>query len=78
MISYDPRGHTWDSWCRLMDEMFAQQQLGIVPEDQWRDWADGMNGVGYFVDYGIPTHHGFNDWRDWASRLVGIINVRQR
>jgi hypothetical protein len=54
MITYDPRGHTWDSWCALMAELFAQQQLGTVPEERWKDWASGMHGVGYFVNSGVP------------------------
>ena len=45
MITYDPRGHTWESWNALMAELFAQQQLGTVPEEKWKDWASGMQGV---------------------------------
>lgn len=78
MISYDPRGHTWDSWCALMAEQFAPNQLGTAPEDRWREWASGMNGIGYFVESGIPDPRGFESWQDWAAQLSGIISlVRQ-
>lgn len=76
MISYDPRGHTWDSWCALMAEQFASNQLGTVTEDRWQDWAKGMNGIGFFVDTGIPDPRGFNDWQSWAAVLCGIVQQR--
>ena len=75
MIVYDPRGQTWDSWCSLMAELFAAQQLGTVPEEKWQDWANGMQGIGYFANSGIPDATGFASWQDWASRLVGIMSI---
>ena len=32
MITYDPRGMTWDEYCKLMAELFAANQLGYVEE----------------------------------------------
>lgn len=61
---YDPRGHTWDSWCALMAELFAANQLGTAPETQWTDWADGIAGIGRFT--GAPDSRGFATWQDWA------------
>lgn len=75
MIVYDPRGLTWDYYCRLMEELFAPQQLGHVTEDKWRDWVDGMNGIGYFVQSGIPDHRQFATWQEWAENMVGIMNL---
>ena len=75
MISYDPRGHTWDSWCGLMAELFASQQLGTAPEDHWQEWAAGMQGIGYFVQNGVPDARGFTTWQDWAAALCGIMNI---
>jgi hypothetical protein len=75
MITYDPRGQTWDSWVRLMDELFSANQLGTVPEEKWREWAAGMNGIGYFVQSGIPDPRGFNSWQEWAAQVVGIMNI---
>ena len=77
MICYDPRGMTWDQYCKLMEELFASNQLGHVPEEKWRDWVDGMNGIGYFVQSGIPDHRGFADWRDWAKQMCGIMSIQQ-
>ena len=76
MLTYDPRGHTWDSWNALMAELFAQQQLGTVPEERWKDWASGMQGVGYFVNSGVPDPSTFDSWQDWASRLCGIMTIQ--
>ena len=76
MIVYDPRGQTWDNWCALMAELFAAQQLGTVPEAHWQDWANGMQGVGYFVNSGIPDARGFTSWQDWAQRIVGILDIQ--
>jgi hypothetical protein len=59
-----------------MAELFATQQLGTVPETHWRDWADGMQGIGYFVQNGVPDHRGFENWENWAERVVGIMNVQ--
>ena len=75
MITYDPRNMTWDYWCALMAGLFASNQLGTVPEDKWCDWVDGMNGIGYFVQNGIPDHRGFENWQDWASELCGFMNI---
>ena len=75
MIAYDPRDMTWDQYNKLMEELFAANQLGNVPEDKWRDWVDGMNGIGYFVQSGIPDHRGFATWQDWAAQMTGIMNI---
>ena len=75
MIAYDPRGMTWDQYNRLMEELFAAQQLGNVPEDRWRDWVDGLNGIGYFVQSGVPDHRGFAEWQDWAAQMTGIMSI---
>jgi hypothetical protein len=66
---------TWDYYCRLMEELFAANQLGHVPESEWRTWVDGMNGIGYFVMSGIPDHRGFATWQEWASQMVGIMSM---
>ena len=76
MIAYDHRGMTWDQYNKLMEELFAANQLGNVPEDKWRDWVDGMNGIGYFVQSGIPDHRGFATWQDWAAQMTGIMSIQ--
>lgn len=75
MIVYDPRGMTWDYYCKLMAELFAPNQLGFVPEEKWRDWASGLNGIGYFVESGVPDPRSFERWQDWAEQMVGIMSV---
>lgn len=75
MIAYDPRGMTWDQYCKLMEELFSAQQLGHAPEDRWREWVDGMVGIGYFNNSGVPDHRGFKSWQDWAKAVCGIMNV---
>ena len=77
MITYDPRGMSWDKWCSLMAELFAGQQLGTVSEDHWQDWASNMQGIGYFVNSGVPDPRGFENWQSWAERLVGIMTIRK-
>ena len=75
MICYDPRGMNWQQYCGLMNELFAPQQLGMVPEDKWRQWVDGLNGIGYFVQSGVPDHRGFANWQDWATQMSGIMSI---
>lgn len=75
MITYDPRGMTWDQYCKLMEELFAANQLGNVPEEKWRDWVDGMNGIGYFVQSGVPDHRQFDGWEEWAKAMAGIMSI---
>lgn len=58
-----------------MEELFAANQLGNVTEDKWRDWVDGLNGIGYFVQSGVPDHRGFENWRDWANQMTGIMSI---
>ena len=76
MITYDPRGMEWDQYCKLMEELFASNQLGHVPEERWRDWVDGMNGIGYFVQSGMPDHRPFDNWQEWAKAASGIMNIQ--
>jgi len=72
--TYDPRNMTWDQWCALTAEQFAAQQLGTVPEERWKDWVDGMAGIGYFMSFGMPDSRGFETWQDWAQQVMGIVN----
>lgn len=74
--TYDPRYMEWDQWCALTSEQFAAQNLGTAPETEWREWVDGMVGIGYFMDSAVPDSRGFDDWRDWAQMMVGIMSVR--
>jgi len=75
MVTYDPRGMSWEQWVSLMAELFAGQSLGVLPEDKWRDWANAFAGVGYFGSSGCPDSRGFPTWQEWAARLVGIIAI---
>lgn len=68
---YDPRNMTWDYWCARMFEVFAANQLGTVPEANWRQWADGLSGIGRFP--GVPDSRGFNSWQDWAFALNNTL-----
>ena len=76
-ITYDPRNMTWDQWCPLMAEMFAAQQLGTVPVENWKDWVNGMAAIGYFNNSGVPDARLFDNWQDWAQQLVGIMSLEQ-
>ena len=78
MVTYDPRGMEWNFWCPLMAELFAAQQLGTVPEDQWQDWANGVSGIGYFGNSAVPDASFFDNWQDWAQALIGIMSVEAR
>ena len=76
MIIPMPDTNTWNVWCQRMAELFATQQLGTVPEENWQDWASGMQGIGYFVQNGVPDPRGFDVWQDWAERVVGSMNIQ--
>jgi hypothetical protein len=78
MQTYDPRDMEWDYWCALMAELFASNQLGTVTEDRWRDWADGITGIGYFTQSGVPDSRQFDEWRDWALALTNTMNLARR
>ena len=78
MVTYDPREIAWDFWCPLMAELFAGQQLGTVPEEQWQDWANAVAGIGYFGNSAVPDASGFENWQDWAQQLVGIMRIEAR
>ena len=75
MLTYDPRGMDWSQYNKLMAELFAPNDLGYVPEERWRDWVDGMNGIGYFVQSAIPDQRGFATWQEWAEQMVGIMQL---
>ena len=74
-ITYDPRGMDWSQYCKLMAELFAPNQLGYVDEKDWRTWVDGLNGIGYFVQSGVPDARGFNTWQEWATQMVNIMSI---
>jgi hypothetical protein len=75
MVTYDPRGMSWDQWNALTEELFAQQQLGVVPEDRWHEWVDALVGVGLFQNSGVADSRGFDTWQDWATHLLGTMSV---
>jgi len=75
MVVYDPRGHKWDAWCALMNELFAPNQLGTAPEDQWKEWGTSIAGIGYFGNSAVPDTRYFENWQDWAQQLVGIMSL---
>ena len=77
-VVYDPRNLTWDHWCARMAELFAANQLGTVPEDQWRIWADAITGIGYFTQSGVPDSRGFETWQDWAFALTNTMKLAAR
>jgi len=75
MIIPRPTGLTWDVWCERMAELFSNQQLGTVPEANWKDWANGIQGIGYFVQNGVPDARFHDNWQDWAEQVVGAMNI---
>jgi hypothetical protein len=75
MTTYDPRGMSWDKYCALMAELFAAQQLGTLPEEQWREWVGGLVNIGYFSQSGVPDSRAFETWQDWAEHMVGIMSI---
>lgn len=75
MVAYDPRGMTWDQYCKLMVELFAARQLPAVAEEDWRVWVDAFSIFGGLEASGIPDSRTFNDWQSWAQQAVGILNV---
>ena len=68
---YDPRNLTWDAWCSLMSELFAANQIGVSPEDNWREWADAVSGIGRFA--GTPGSNAFQTWQDWAFAFANAL-----
>jgi hypothetical protein len=54
-----------------MFELFAANQLGTVPETNWRQWADGLAGIGRFP--GAPDSRNFSSWQDWAFALNNTL-----
>lgn len=76
MVTYDPRGMSWDSWCSFMNELFASQQLGTMPEERWQEWGTAVAGIGYFGNSAVPDTRGFNNWQDWAQQFVGIMSIK--
>jgi|TARA_R110000868_G_scaffold8513_1_gene44037 hypothetical protein len=76
MITYDPRNLEWDLYCSLMAELFSSNDIGSVPEERWREWVDGVSGIGYFGESGVPDHKLFDTWQAWAQNMVGIMTLR--
>ena len=76
-LVYDPRYHTWDSWSSLMVEAYAGQQLAIgIPEEQWRNWASGINAIDVFMNEAIPSPDYYSNWQDWATAVVNAVNQK--
>jgi hypothetical protein len=46
-----------------------------VPEDRWRDWVDGINGIGLFGQSAIPDQRMCETWQEWAEKMVGIMSL---
>ena len=76
MVTYDPRNMEWDLYCSLMAELFASNEIGTVPEDQWREWVNGLNGIGLFEQSAIPDQRMCETWQEWAEKMVGIMSIQ--
>jgi hypothetical protein len=59
-----------------MAELFSSNDIGYVDEDHWRDWVDGINGIGYFAQSAIPDQRLYATWQEWAEQMVGIMNIQ--
>ena len=60
-----------------MCEAYAAQQLSIgVNEENWRDWARGINAIDVFMNEAIPSPDYYTSWQDWASALVNAVNQK--
>jgi len=75
MVTYDPRNMEWPLYCSLMAELFSSNDIGTVPEENWREWVDGINALGNFGQSAVPDSRGFETWRDWAEQMVGIMSI---
>jgi hypothetical protein len=75
MVTYDPRNMEWPLYCSLMAELFSSNDIGTVPEENWRQWVDGINALGNFGQSGVPDSRGFETWQDWAEQMVGIMSI---
>jgi hypothetical protein len=75
MTTYDPRNMEWDYYCALMNELFAGNQLGTVPEREWRSWVDALVGIGYFSNSNVPDSKSYLSWQAWAENMVGIMSL---
>ena len=75
MVTYDPRNMSWDFYCSLMAELFSANDIGTVPESAWRDWVDGINGIGLFGQSAIPDQRTCGTWQEWAEQMVGIMSL---
>jgi len=76
-VVLDPRNLDWDLWCARTSELFAANQLGTIPESQWRIWADAVSGIGYFEQNGVPDSRNFNTWQDWAFALTNSMVLKR-
>jgi len=76
MVTYDPRGMEWPLYCSLMAELFSANDIGTVPEYRWREWVDGINGIGFFTQSGIPDQRLYATWQEWAEQMVGVMNLQ--
>ena len=78
MQSYDPRTLSWDYYNKLMNELFSSNNLSLVEEKNWKDWARRFIGIGNIMSSGVPDPSGFDDWKKWAEHLTGILNLRSK
>jgi hypothetical protein len=75
MVTYDARNMEWPLYCSLMAELFSSNDIGTVPEENWREWAAALSQLGNFGQSGVPDSRGFETWQDWAEQLVGIMSI---
>jgi hypothetical protein len=58
-----------------MAELFSANDIGVVAEENWRSWVDGLNGIGIFEQSAIPDQRMCETWQDWAEQMVGIMSI---
>ena len=78
MVTYDPRGMTWDQYCNLMQELFSISPFGSVDESHWQDFGIRMIANGYFANSAIPDPRAYPTWQNWAEALRGILSLSKK
>ena len=73
-VDIAPGNLSWDEWSNQFSYVYDAQNLPLVLENNWQEFADTVANSPTFASFGLADSQGFANWQDWAEQLLQGAN----
>jgi hypothetical protein len=73
-LDFIPDYATWDEYNSNFIHYFGEQQLPLVVEDDWMQFAYALVRTTAFDKFNTPLPDNYEEWQDWARALTMSVN----